>query len=146
MSIFMLLMLLLSLSWIFIGEIVFIIYTCIPTIRSNITTFQVFFKLCLLTVACLINKKVVLLSWNLNFEFLFWWHYQQTFCRYPQSTSPIQKEVYMIYCVPVQHMYLLCHVVEGTTSAYACLYSGHSACNLGWPVLTLNLSSCDLRP
>lgn len=32
------------------------------------------------------------------------------------------------------------------TSVFVCLYSGHSACNLGWPVLTLNLLSCDLRP
>lgn len=68
------------------------------------------------------------------------------FGKYPQSTTPIQKEAYKMHCVTLQHMYLLCHVVEGTRSVYVCLYSGHSACNLGWPVLTLNLSSCDLRP
>lgn len=77
---------------------------------------------------------------------LFFFFARKIFHKYPQSTLPIQKEVQMMHCVSGQHVYLLCHVVEETRSVYVCLYSGHSACNLGWPVLTLNLSSCDLRP
>lgn len=49
----------------------------------------------------------------------------------------VQKAACMLI---VKHM--LCHFLERTATS---LYSGHSACNLGQLVLTLNLLSCDLR-
>lgn len=61
------------------------------------------------------------------------------FGHYSYSDRSVQ-----MHCITVQ--YVPSDIVKGIRSVYACLYSGHSVYNLGLPVLTLNLSSCDLRP
>lgn len=61
------------------------------------------------------------------------------------STNTCRAQLCGMHDTP-EIIYLLCHFLEGTTTMFMSLYSGHSACNLGQRVLTLNLLSCDFRP